>query len=537
MPLRDMDREQMWLLPPSLDELLPLDHPARFVAVFVDALDKEGWAELGVEINGDPLGAPAYHPRALLCVWLYGFMTGVRSCRKLEAACRDQIPYLWLTGWQQPDHNTLWRFYKEHRQAMRRLFKRTVRTAVAMQLVDLAVQAVDGTKVAANATRDRTYDAERGRRLLDRLEKAIEDLEAQNEGGEDAPAVHLPEELADKRALREQVRQAMDDLASQEGLRHINLTDKDARLMKTRHGIVPGYNAQSMVSPIEVDDEASGMLITAVDVVDDPTDYGQFTPMLEQAEETTGTKACMTLADAGYYSGSNLSECAGRGQGVAMPETSQRQSRGHPYHKDRFAYDESSDRFMCPQGKALPFERIHISSKGAHFRFYRAPGAVCRACPAFGVCTKSKNGRNVSVGPKVDGEWRVAGSGAGLPGPGQQLAAHPVQLADVAPGEAAQEGAQGGWRFDYAAESAGRPAGAQRIGVVDAVAARQRRGDQRHYLVAGVGSAWGPAQVQVPVNQLGKAEVQGQGGGKNQPGIVDQAVVVEGDVDAVGLVA
>ena len=65
----------------------------------------------------------------------------------------------------------------------------------------------------------------------------------------------------------------------------------------------------------------------------------------------------------------------------------------------------------------------------------------------------------------------------------------------------------------------------------------QRRGDQRHYLVAGVGSAWGPAQVQVPVNQLGKAEVQGQGGGKNQPGIVDQAVVVEGDVDAVGLVA
>ena len=239
MPLRDMDREQIWLLPPSLDELLPLDHPGWFVAEFVDGLDREGWAELGVEIEGDPRGAPAYHPRALLCVWLYGFMTGLRSCRKLEAACRDQIPYLWLTGWQHPDHNTLWRFYKAHRQAMRELFKRTVRTAVAMELVDLAVQAVDGSKVAANATRDRTYDAERGGRLLNRLEKAIADLEAQNEAGEDTPAVHLPEELADKRALREQVRQAMDDLASQESLKHINLTDKDARLMKTRQGIVP----------------------------------------------------------------------------------------------------------------------------------------------------------------------------------------------------------------------------------------------------------------------------------------------------------
>ena len=73
-------------------------------------------------------------------------MTGVRSCRKLKAACRDQIPYLWLTGWQHPDHNTLWRFYQRHRQGMRELFKRTVRTAVAMELVDLAVQAVDGTR-------------------------------------------------------------------------------------------------------------------------------------------------------------------------------------------------------------------------------------------------------------------------------------------------------------------------------------------------------------------------------------------------------
>ena len=89
MPLRDMSREQAWLLPPSLDELLSLDHPAQFVAEFVDALDREEWKELGVEIEGDPLGALSYHPRALLSVWLYGFMIGICSSRKLEAACRD----------------------------------------------------------------------------------------------------------------------------------------------------------------------------------------------------------------------------------------------------------------------------------------------------------------------------------------------------------------------------------------------------------------------------------------------------------------
>ena len=107
----------------------------------------------------------------------------------------------------------------------------------------------------------------------------------------------------------------------------------------------------------------------------------------------------------------------------------------------------------------------------------------------------------------------------------------------MAPPEAAPEGTQRGRRLHRAAQGAGGSAGAQRIGIVDAVAARQRRGDQGHYLVAGVGSAWGPAQVQMPVNQLGQAQVLGQGGRKEQPGIVDQAVVVEGNLDAVGVVA
>ena len=297
MPLRDMDREQMWLLPPSLDELLPLDHPARFVAELVDALGQDDWAELGVEIEGDPLGAPAYHPRALLCVWLYGFMTGVRSCRKLEAACRDQIPYLWLTGWQQPDHNTLWRFYKEHRQSLRKLFERTVHTAVTMKLLDLAVQAVDGTKVSANASVYRTHNAEELCKLLNRIEAAIRDLEAQNEGGEDTPAVHLPGELANKEMLREQVRQAMADLESKERQKRINLTDGDARLMKTRGSVLLGYNAQAMVSPLEPEGGATGMFITAVDMADNSRDETQLVPMLEQAEATTGTKSEMTLAD------------------------------------------------------------------------------------------------------------------------------------------------------------------------------------------------------------------------------------------------
>ena len=393
MPLRDMDREQMWLLPPSLDELLPLDHPARFVAEFVDGLDRDDWTELGVEIEGDPMGAPAYHPRALLSVWLYRFMTGVRSCKKLEAAFRDQIPYLWLTGWQHPDHNTLWRFYKEHRQATRKLFERAVRTAVTMKLLDLAVQAEDSTKVIANAAKDRSYAAGHLERMLDRVEQAVEELESQNEGGEDAIPARLPEQLADQKALRDRVRQAMDEQASRQrppsrygGQNRINLTDKEAKLMKTRAGFMPSYNARAMVSPLAAGAETTGLLVTAVAVVDETNDAAQLTPMMEQAEGVTGVRTPITLADAGYFGGGHLEASHRRGQQVAMPDTAR--PLDDPYHKDRFSYDGDSDSYICPHGQRLSFVGPK-NNKGTPMRLYRvASASVCLACPAFGVCTK-----------------------------------------------------------------------------------------------------------------------------------------------------
>ena len=399
MPLRDMNREQMWLLPPTLDELLPLDHPARFVAEFVDALDRENWKELDVEIEGDPMGAPSYHPRALLSIWLYGFMTGIRSSRKLEAACRDQIPYLWLTGWQHPDHNTLWRFYQGHRKSMRKLFRRTVRTALAMDLVDLAVQAVDGTKVPANASSSRSYNAEGLAKLLERLDRSIAELEDQNEGDTDGAPVHLPEELANKKSLQDQVCRAMDELEEQEGRNSINLTDQDAQFMKMRHGFLPAYNAQAMVSPVKTGRETSGMLVTATELVDEGADNSSLIPMLERAEETTGVKTPLTLADAGYHSAAALQECADRGQRVAMPESPRGMALDHPYHKDRFTYDADSDTYRCPQGQVGSLVRGRFARK-TDKRMYQAPKHICQACPVVGDCIpRGSPSRSLAISP------------------------------------------------------------------------------------------------------------------------------------------
>ena len=408
MPLRPFNREQAWLLPPSLDEMIPADHSARFVAAFVDGLDTEAWDELEIDLAGDPMGAGAYHPRALLSIWIYGFMTGVRSCRKLEAACRDQIPYMWLAGMQRPDHNTLWRFYNAHRDRMRALMRRTVRTAVKAGLVDLALQAVDGTKIAGNASRDRTLNAKGLRRLLARVEAAIKDLEGQNSAGGDSPPASLPEELASAEALRQRVSEALDRVEQEDGPNYENLTDPDTGLLSTRGGsFIAGYSAQSMVAPLNplASEEAvptgredgSGMIITAVDVTASSDDRPQLIPMIEASAHNTGTReGVVTLADAGYHSEANLADCDSSRHQVLMPGMHDR-GRLSPYHKDQFTYQSETDTYLCPQRQVLSYQSSFTHHNGYVFRRYKARGEVCRACPAFGECTKSNQGRSIKV--------------------------------------------------------------------------------------------------------------------------------------------
>ena len=193
--------------------------------------------------------------------------------------------------------------------------------------------------MVANASVNRSYDAEGLRRLLERLESAISDLEAQNEAGEGAAAAHLPEELADKEVLREQVRQAMADLASQQRHKRINLTDRDARLMKGRQGIVAGYNAQAMVSPVDTDGGGTGMLVTAVDVVDAANDNALLVPMVEQGRRDDRDKSTDDVGRRRIFRRKSLgrmrpSRSAGGSVGVAATVPQRPISQG-PIHLQR----------------------------------------------------------------------------------------------------------------------------------------------------------------------------------------------------------
>ena len=224
------------------------------------------------------------------------------------------------------------------------------------------------------------------------------------------------------------------------------------------------------------------------------------------------------------------------GVGVEAAVGSHRELSGGPsvaYPSHRFTQEVGGAPSSVGAARTQPSHQHVAGSRGNGQQRVIAPLA------GVAVVARALLGRTVGFtdgGVQVDGQRPVAGSGSSGPGPGQQLPAHPIQLANMTPTEAAQEGPQRGGRLDHAAQHPRGPASTQHVGIVNAVATGQSGCHQRHHLVACVGSAWGTAQVKVPINQLGQAQMPSQCGRKDQPSIADQAVVVEGDLDAVGVV-
>jgi hypothetical protein len=139
----------------------------------------------------------------------------VRSTRKLEAACRDQLPLLWLTGMMSPDHNSLWRFWRDNKKGLRQLFRQSVQLAVNAGLVGLVLQAVDGTKIQAAASGRSGWNKEQMQKLLAALDQELEQIEEELEREEsilEGGGYRLPEKLEDRQALREAVKAGLEQL-------------------------------------------------------------------------------------------------------------------------------------------------------------------------------------------------------------------------------------------------------------------------------------------------------------------------------------
>lgn len=397
MPERPFSRDQVFLLPPRLDEWIAPDHPARFVAAWLDDLPPETWTAMGIALRPASRGEARYAPPALLAIWVYGFMVGIRSTRALETACRDQLPFRWLSGNQTPDHNTLARFYQAHRHGFHHLFHASIEQAVAADQVDWGLQAVDGTKLWANATGDRMLDAAALAQLADRVAAEITRLEAEIESGPPADqpvdptptskrprrTIRLPRRRQDLTGLRARIARAQARVAA--GRKKGNLTDPDAHQMTAKGVNRPSYNAQAVVRPLR----QGGRLIVALDVRTRADDHDILPDLALQAAVRCGQAAAVTVADTGYHSGPVLATCHEQGLPVVAPPPA-RAGADAPYGPDAFLADPDTGGVTCPEGVTL---KRWQSQSPTEVR-YAAPDTACRVCPAKATCCPgSKRGR------------------------------------------------------------------------------------------------------------------------------------------------
>jgi transposase len=384
--------EEIFLLPPAVEDWIAQDSPARFIREFVAGL-KESEFTLRRPKEAVPEGRPSYSVRLLLRVWLYGYLRRIRSTRKLEAACREQVEFIWLSGNLQPDHNTLWRFWQSHRATVRQLYKRTVKVACELQLVGLVLQAIDGTKIQAACSARRGWDQAALVKVLAKLEEQITQQEqavaAAGEGSEPGP--QLPPELTSAQVLREKVAAALRVVAAGE-TRFCSPHELEARRMPCDGRKPFGYNAQAVVDDQE-------QIIVAAEVVAAETDTEQLLPMLRRAEENTGAKAAQNLADGGYCTGPQITAAQEAGYEVLSPVPGEPKTpEEKPYQASRFTYDATTNEMICPQGQRLAWRRERPRPSGLS-QEYRGAGATCRACPAFGTCTRDRHGRTVERWP------------------------------------------------------------------------------------------------------------------------------------------
>ena len=387
------DYETQYLFPRSLEEWVGADHPARYVREFVDTLDLSqlGLTKEQEARRHDPTGRPHYAVDLLLKIWLYGYMYRIRSSRALERGCRETLPLVWLAGTHQPDHNTLWRFWKRYQAVIRQVFVQSVRVAMEANLVGMVLQAVDGTKIQSKGAKRSEWHKADLEKLLARIESDIARMEEQiAEAGEEGGADdRLPDTLKNRENLRSRIQESL-AILEKEKVEHHQPQDPDARMMVSHGRTTFAYNAQAMV------DQQMGVIVAA-DVTDEANDGHQLEPMLEQTKENTGRFAETTVADSGYHTAESLAAAESLGADVLVA-VKQRSGQVGPYHTSRFTYDEATDSVQCPEGQTLGRSgtRCH-KDKPYAMRTYRC--RVGATCPVAAQCTRDRHGRLIEISP------------------------------------------------------------------------------------------------------------------------------------------
>jgi transposase len=384
MAIREGTREQIQLLPPSIEEYVTEDAPVRVYDALVEALDIR---ELGISTEKNREGNPRYDPKTMLKLLIYGYSYGVRSSRKLERETHYNLSFIWLMGGLKPDHKTIAEFRRKNREAIANVLKQTVRICLRMDLVEGNCLFVDSTRMRGAASIGETKSRKKWEEKLKEIDKEIEKMLDRCEEIDEEESGSLVKAVKVKRKLKEKVKGLLKQM-EKENRKRINGTDTDSVNFKGRQGSHAGYSAHITV------DEKHGLIVNA-DTVSEAADTHQFSRQIKQAEDMLG-KGCKTaVADAGYSDVSTIKETVEKGVEVIVPSRRQALHRptDNPFDKDKFCYDAENDCYQCPGNRILKYS--HYSRTKDHYIYRIEKASYCLECAHYGVCTNGKRGRSL----------------------------------------------------------------------------------------------------------------------------------------------
>ena len=429
-----VDRDTAYLLPPSVDEWLPQDHLARFVVEVIDQMDL---SELVRQYAGR--GSDAYHPSMLLGLLVYGYASGVHSSRRIERACHDSVAFRFIAANTQPDHDSIATFRRRFLPQIEKLFVQVLLLAREMNCLKLGNIALDGTKIAANASKHRALSWEHANKIEKHLREEVQQLLKLAEESDIRPVndgMDVPAEIARREKRLAAIAQAKTKIEQRARERHavqqqdyeaklakrqaqqeagkkprgsepeepssqpkagdqVNLTDEESRIMPTSGGgFGQCYNAQATV-------DTQTMMVLIPHVTQAPNDKREITPVLDKIQalpEALG-RVEVLLGDTGFFSAANVVAC--EAHGIEPMLAMKRESHHVPVLK-RFAPDAPA-----PQSDDPVLRMAHRLSTQKGRALYGLRKQTVE--PVFGIIKRVMGWRQMSMRglDKARGEWSL----------------------------------------------------------------------------------------------------------------------------------
>lgn len=374
-------RYQSTLFPEVLDEVIARDEPVRVIDAFVDTLDlaQLGFSKVAAEVTG----RPPYAPGDLLKLYVYGYLNRVRSSRRLEAETHRNVQVMWLINRLTPAFKTIADFRKDHARAIMGVCRAFVGFCREQSLFGAELLAVDGSKIAAVASRKQVITPQRIAKQNAAIDRKIaEYLAAMDEADRQEPTASatgadVAAAVEALKAQRARLQGQARELAAR-GLKQLVVTEPEAKLMRTPHGHSVAYNAQIAV-------DAKHKLIVAFDLTNQGNDQQQLHPMAVQAKAAVEADKVTVVADTGYSNGAHGENCEREGIVAVVPRAATVNPKGKQYFsRDCFVYDRDSDSWRCPAGETLSlYKTSHTQQKKEYAT------AACKGCALKPRCTTS----------------------------------------------------------------------------------------------------------------------------------------------------